>query len=557
MPLSAFAAEETLSPEALRVSDEFAAQYPNGLLDIVNQNTITNEDSGEIHFNIARRGGTEGEVDVSVKAIEMTAKYGEDFVFVEDGFLSGREVEKAIDSPTLLESSIADYGDEPVTVDGIENNTNNTVTSDVDNENISNIEEFTEISNNEADNSEENNTAENNTDIELPKENITEEEAYTVGFDENREYSSSLHKMRDTILNKNTKSEITADTDLTKLFTVENKDDVMRDEAMSAVLPGAFINLHFDDGENYKIVTVKIIDDNIVEDDEAFMLGLFDCTGAELGNNITSSVCIKDNDQRTEQTELYFEEDSISAYDQNSTVRLKLMRSNNIETYQLLEVQTMAGSAKADTNYSSLVTEAVLLAGQEYKYIDIPIKRADISEPVDFEVRVSGAKCNDTQANITIYPADASDGIALMNDDISMYAASEQPTEVLQGKSYNNSSYADSGKLHKWNNSEGWGVLELSSDNHRWGYLYYDLDLRGIEKVTVTAHGEKASTKYPSRVQHRIYIEGGNKEFYKEKNWNAEEFTFNSNNFAHKKKQNLLPKPNLGITTIPSFLYII
>ena len=94
----------------------------------------------------------------------------------------------------------------------------------------------------------------------------------------------------------------------------------------------------------------------------------------------------------------------------------------------------MAGSAKADTNYSSLVTEAVLLAGQEYKYIDIPIKRADISEPVDFEVRVSDAKCNDTQANITIYPADASDGIALMNDDISMYAASEQPTEVLQGK---------------------------------------------------------------------------------------------------------------------------
>ena len=407
----------------------------------------------------------------------------------------------------MLESSIADYGDEPVTVDGIENNTNNTVTSDVDNENISNIEEFTGISNNEADNSEENNTDENNTDIELPKENITDEEVYTGGFDENREYSSSLHKMRDTILNKNTKSEITADTDLTKLFTVENKDDVMRDEAMSAVLPGAF------------------------------MLGLFDCTGAELGNNITSSVCIKDNDQRTEQTELYFEEDSISAYDQNSTVRLKLMRSNNIETYQLLEVQTMAGSAKADTNYSSLVTEAVLLAGQEYKYIDIPIKRADISEPVDFEVRVSGAKCNDTQANITIYPTDASDGIALMNDDISMYAASEQPTEVLQGKSYNNSSYADSGKLHKWNNSEGWGVLELSSDNHRWGYLYYDLDLRGIEKVTVTAHGEKASTKYPSRVQHRIYIEGGNKEFYKEKNWNAEEFTFNSNNFAHKKSK--------------------
>ena len=39
MPLSAFATEPDLSPEALRVSDEFAAKYPNGLLDIVNQNT--------------------------------------------------------------------------------------------------------------------------------------------------------------------------------------------------------------------------------------------------------------------------------------------------------------------------------------------------------------------------------------------------------------------------------------------------------------------------------------------------------------------------------------
>lgn len=128
-PMNAFAQENELSPEALRVSDEFAQKYPNGMLDIVNQNTITNEDVREIQFYVARRGGTEGEVDVSIKAVEMTAKYGEDFVFVEDGLFSSHEVEKSIDSPTLLESSIIDYGDEPVTIES----TDTAYNADIDN----------------------------------------------------------------------------------------------------------------------------------------------------------------------------------------------------------------------------------------------------------------------------------------------------------------------------------------------------------------------------------------------------------------------------------------
>lgn len=552
MPLSAFAAEPDLSPEALRVSDEFAAKYPNGLLDIVNQNTITNEDSGEIKFYIARRGGTDGEVDVSVKAIEMTAKYGEDFVFVEEGLFSSREVEKKLDTPTLLESSIADYGDEPVTVEGVQTDANSESVTDTVEENAPRTEENTNEVNDNAENLTENSEVANETVSEnreatdeiVPEaiaaensEKAANEQTQPADFDGNRKYSSSLHKMRDEILGKSTKAEATADTDLTRLFTVENKDDVMRDEAMSAVMPGAFINLHFNEGENYKIITVKIIDDDIVEDDEAFMIGLYDCKGAELGNNITSNVCIKDNDKRTEDTELYFEEANVSAYNQNSTVRLKLMRSNNLETYQLLNVQTMALTAKADTNYSSLVTEAVLLAGQEYKYIDIPIKRADISEPVNFEVRVSGGKCSDASATVTIYPADSGNDVSLMSDDVSLFAANDQPKAVIEGKSYNNSSYADSGRLITYKNSAGYteGGVELNADRHRWGYLYYDLDLRGIEKIKVKAEGTWADTKYPSRVQHEIYIEGGGKTVSKQKNWGPEELTFNSNEFAHKQ----------------------
>ncbi|MBQ9920796.1 MAG: S-layer homology domain-containing protein [Clostridia bacterium] len=511
LPIPVLGMMDELSEEALRVSDEFAAQYPHGLLDIVNQNTITEESSGEIHFYVARRGGTDGEVDVSVKAIEMTAKYGEDFVFIEEGFFSEYEVEKKLDTPTMLESSIADFGDEPVTV--------------YEESEIENTEVSTDVSSEYADT-----PINEESDDDVPEAIVPEE---ADGFDESREYASSLHQMRDEILNKNTKSEIRADSDLTRLFEVDNREDVLRDEAMSAVMPGAFINLHFDDGENYKVIKIKIIDDSIVEAEEAFMLGLFDCEGAELGNNATSNVCIVDNEQKTEETKLYFEEEYISAYDCDSTVRLKVVRQNNTETYQLLQVQTMGNTAEADVNYSSLVTEAVLLAGQEYKYIDIPIKRADIAEPLDFEVRVSGAGCNEACAIVTIYPYNTDNGVALKKDKLPLMAANNaQPTVTIKGNAYRGGSYADSGRVYTEGNS---GVLELNSDNHRWGYLYYDVDLRGIEKVRFSARGNWADTRYPERVKHKIYIEGGSKTIEKQKNWGWEEFEFGKNDIPHKQ----------------------
>jgi hypothetical protein len=523
LPSNVLAAEQDdISPEALRVSDEFVEKYPNGMLDIVNQNTVTNEDSGEIHFYIARRGGTEGEVDVSLKAIEMTAKYGEDFVFLEDGLFSSHEVEKTTDSLTLLESSLADYGDEPVTVES---------------EDTSNDDEIDiEINDDETDEQQESIIQIDEADTEIQEDVAAEYE--TSEFDETREYDSSLHQMRDELLNKSTASEVTT-TDMTQLFEVNDEEEIQRNEAINTVMPGASIDLHFDDGENYKIVTVKILDDDIVEDDEAFMLGLYDCEGAVLGNNLTSSVCIKDNEEKSEDTNLYFEEENLNVYDQNSAVRLKIARSNNIETYQLLQIQTMGNTAQADKNYSSLITEAVLLAGQEYKYIDIPILNAGIDEPVDFEVRVSGSDCNEATATITIYPNEYAENSAeddatveIANSDVSLYANSSQPTEVIRGGNYTGDSYADSGNVFT---RGGNGCLQLSSDNHRWGALYYDVDLRGIEKVSVSACGTWANTKKSSRVKHSISIEGGNKTVNKQKNWDEETFMFESTDFAHKK----------------------
>lgn len=136
-------------------------------------------------------------------------------------------------------------------------------------------------------------------------------------------YRSSLHEMRDSFLGKTTTAPLQSGTDTFQLFDVTDPETVQRDEAINTVLPGATLSLHFDEGENYKVVRVKIL-----EDDEAFTLGLFDCRGAVLGNSITTNVCIQDNDVRTDETAFTFVSDSMAAYDQDSTVRLKLVEQN-------------------------------------------------------------------------------------------------------------------------------------------------------------------------------------------------------------------------------------
>lgn len=272
--------------------------------------------------------------------------------------------------------------------------------------------------------------------------------------------------MRDSILGKTTTAPLQSGTDAFQLFDVTDPETVQRDEAINTVLPGATLSLHFDEGENYKVVRVKILEDDIVEDDEAFTLGLFDCQGAVLGNSVTTNVCIQDNDVRTDETAFTFVSDSMAAYDQNSTVRLKLVRSNNIDTYQVFEVRTLSGSAQADVNYSSLVTEAVLLAGQEYKYIDIPILRAGIEEPVDFQVIVTGDGCTTAAAQVTIYPmAESADA------GVSPLFSTNQPYITITGGSYGGGSYADSGSVQKNYGGTTRGQVYLSSDQHRWGEL--------------------------------------------------------------------------------------
>ena len=74
---------QIIDTESLKVSEQFAAKHPNGMFEVLSPYIMTGEGK-EFDFYIVRRGGTQGTASINVKAVEISAKYGEDFVLQEE-----------------------------------------------------------------------------------------------------------------------------------------------------------------------------------------------------------------------------------------------------------------------------------------------------------------------------------------------------------------------------------------------------------------------------------------------------------------------------------------
>ena len=117
MPNIVFADTSEINLDGLRVSDEFATKHPHGMFEVVSP-LIKTKEGEEFEFIVVRRGGTQGDVSVSLKAIETIAKYDEDFVLMEKGALGiYHKLEKNEDNLTILESYIEENKDMVYTSD--------------------------------------------------------------------------------------------------------------------------------------------------------------------------------------------------------------------------------------------------------------------------------------------------------------------------------------------------------------------------------------------------------------------------------------------------------
>ena len=98
--------QQEIDVSGLKVSDAFAAKHPHGMFEVLSPYIMTGEGK-EFDFYVLRRGGTEGEASVNIKAVEISAKYGEDFVLQEKDALGFyHDLQKSADNPTVLENQV-------------------------------------------------------------------------------------------------------------------------------------------------------------------------------------------------------------------------------------------------------------------------------------------------------------------------------------------------------------------------------------------------------------------------------------------------------------------
>ena len=440
-----------VSPEALRVSDEFAAIYPNGLLEFVSLQYDVEEDADEFDVIIARRGGTKGKVEVDFKVIEVSAKYDEDFLVLMPAWYGDKVLKKETDAPTLLELSL-------------EGNQNNVITSSAINSEIITSSAI---------------------GYEITKE--PEIEA-TVPV-----YKSSLHELRDKATGVITEKPQLQNSPL-NIFEIEDPEAIKVGEALNTLMPGATGHLVFEDGENYKTIKVKVIDDELFEGPEQFTIGLYEPTnGAVLGDSFNTVVNINNNDEGQDEI-IGFDSEEYYVYPGEKEAVLNIIRTGETNTYAKIEISTLSGTARAGEHYRPIVVEVMFLPGEDEKKITIPILANDASETISFKMVITEENApvkGINRAKVYIYPGDEQQLPLKRNMRLMAAAPSRIDQEIrIYADEFTVRKYIGNNAGHQWEYggvAESFGrakQMNLTEGWYRLSSMYKYLDLRGIGYIS-------------------------------------------------------------------------
>lgn len=505
MPSNVFAekAEVVVDKEALRVSDEFVQLYPNGYVEFATTFFDTVEGDGTLDVIVARRGGTQGSVNVNFKVVETSAKYGEDFKILMPKGSGYEELKKDEDTPTIMESNVldADAEDQVITSTRLFNDDQD---DEVVPEEIAEDEEIID---------EPENLDSTDSDVEENLE-VTQQNGDV-------EYKSKLHKQRDEALGV-VSSYTEPETYSSDFFNIENQQDIDMGEAVNILLPGVEGELHFADGENYKTFKIQIIDDDLYETPEQLIIGLFEPTGgAVLGERFNTGCTINDNDPE-EDYAIEFESSEYTAVDGQESVRLKLVKTGALNAITDAEISTRGADAVADEHYVPVLNTAVFLPGETVKYVDVPLIPTDTDVSRDFDVVLSenssGNKSNNV-ATVTIEPKIQTSGeeTKISSTGIQTMAATSSRDRITLTPSSFGSAYGHATR----SGESSWNLITKGSATERSG-ASGEFDLRGIESVLV--HWRTAGDNNRNAL---AYVTVSNKKdsFQKKRGWQTENIT--------------------------------
>lgn len=534
---------QDIDVSGLRVSDAFAAQYPHGMFEVLSPYIITGEGK-EFDFYVLRRGGTEGEASVNIKEIGISAKYGEDFVFREKDALGFyHDLKKNKDNPSLLESQIEQNKDILFTTDRLASDVGIDVYTfdDVTSENAVDATEEADVR--DADKS-------ISIDEALQQEKAPAEASYS---DDMGGYTSSLHKMRDEATGVVTPEvSDSASYSLEETFKIKNEERVklMNDAAES--FEGLEYTLDFKDGQAYKIIHVKITDDDIYEAQEAFTLALYNATnGACIGEQSTSDVII-DDDENIERSKISFTSDNYQVFSDADGVTVALKREGNVNDYVNVYVSTLSDTAKADEDYTPVMGDIMFLPGETEKKIYIPLLKDNIAEKdleggLYFEITAEtedNADIEEKRARIEILPFTNLNNEALVNVTDNSSKGNVRDSEDLSLEMYESSD-----QYERWGGNESY-TMKKSVGLFKEGNCWYDgtRDLTGIERITFkwSNTGVDASS-YNSRQVSTVSIGGKTKTSYK--TFGEKNGEFSASDLSGIRKKDVYWKFNAYVST--------
>ncbi|MBR1444047.1 MAG: hypothetical protein IJ583_11010, partial [Firmicutes bacterium] len=505
--------EQEIDVSGLRVSDAFAAKHPNGMFEVLSP-YITTGEGKEFDFYVLRRGGTEGDTSVNIKAVEISAKYGEDFILQErDALGFYHDLEKSEDNLTLYESQVEQNKDILFTTDrlasgaGVELKSLDDVVSGAAAEPISETQSEKETYLSESTTEETTVSDKISIDGELAKSAASgEDTAEVVYSDDMGSYTSALHKMRDEATGKTTPTvNDSATYSLDDLFETKNKEQVQLMNDAAEAFDGLSYTVDFEDGEAYKIIHVKITDDDVYETQEVFELALFDPTnGAEIGEQSASDVIIND-DEEIEKSNISFALENYQAFSDSDGVTVVLKREGNVNDYVNVYVSTLADTAKADEDYTPVMGDIMFLPGETEKKIFVPILKdnlaaKELTESLYFDITAEtedNANITGNKTRVEILPFANDDNKSLINVDdnaeVKAYSDEDAPIELLDASSEYFSIMSD--KTMHYDESSN---LAAYTWKPAW---YINKDLTGVDYVAWEWKNDVESSKYRSRQQ--------------------------------------------------------
>lgn len=346
-PVTGYAAEDRAAEEAQEQAlreelSQNAAEYPNGLFGF-HTTQIQGTEGEKLEITVVRQGGTEGEASVSLKAVDVSASYGNDYLMtVKESAFFSRTLE-GTGGATLMEQ----YADSLEVTDG-----------------------------------------EPGMDVEAEAPVDMETVNQAAGNGVSRTGLAGAKAAQTGVVPVQTAwRELDGSGEEEKAGEILNLGERSVQEMIEEI-DGVSCTLDFAKGEYKKVITVELIDDGLSESQEQVMFGLYGASGAELGANDSAWMNILDNDEK-EEAVFAMAAEHVTADRAEGEVKLTVKRTAGTEQMSVVTVGTSAVDARPGTDYESMTQELVFPAGMTSKEVSIRLPASDTEKDVSFYVGLS------------------------------------------------------------------------------------------------------------------------------------------------------------------------